>query len=131
MSKSNNDFFKTDVIKQCICDKMSDNDCLFSCLVSLTAVFLDVKQRSPKRTLLFGGAMRDIQKTAARETISCPVYVEFDATLRRMKNFSFSFEIVSVSRAFLVLFHLSLCNQDSEGADLGEFAIIISTFQFL
>ena len=31
------------------------------------SVFLDVTQRSPKRT--FGGALRDIQKTTARETI--------------------------------------------------------------
>ena len=29
--------------------------------------FLDVTQHSPKRT--FGGALRDIQKTAVRETI--------------------------------------------------------------
>ena len=30
--------------------------------------FLDVTQRSPKRTFSFGGALRDIQKTAARQT---------------------------------------------------------------
>ena len=33
---------------------------------SLSQPFLDVTQRSPKET--FGGALRDIQKTAAKET---------------------------------------------------------------
>ena len=30
--------------------------------------FLDVTQRSPQRTFSFGGALRDIQKKAARQT---------------------------------------------------------------
>ena len=38
-------------------------DC-YQGLVSLAAVFLDVTQRSPS----FGSALRDIQKTATRET---------------------------------------------------------------
>ena len=40
--------------------------------------FLDVTQRSPKRNFFsFGGALRDIQKTAARETSHVVVVVVF------------------------------------------------------
>ena len=34
--------------------------------------FLDVTQRSPKSNFTFGGTLRDIQKTAARETRTVP-----------------------------------------------------------
>ena len=52
-----------------ICLKQTGNKFkLHHTFVSLPcSCFLDVTQRSPKRT--FGGALRDIQKTAARETI--------------------------------------------------------------
>ena len=51
-------------------------------VVSLAAVFLDVTQRSPS----FGGALRDIQKTAARETIG---YAHMKIFLLYMRNISF------------------------------------------
>ena len=50
-------------------------------LVSLAAVFLDVTQRSPKR----GRALRDIQKTAARETNITKDDFEFGLVLSSIK----------------------------------------------
>lgn len=74
-----------------------------------------------------------LRKNVRQSTVYFHVslYTEFDIATYE-ESFIF-LKNVFVSRAFLVLFTLPLCNQDSVGADvaLEKFAIIISTFQFL
>ena len=89
-------------------------------LVSFAVIFLDVMQRSPQRNFNLGGALRDIQKTAAKET-----------TKRYGQNFSGRIRHKGVVKSWLGCFSQEIMPCESSQNAVSKSDIIMASFYAL